>query len=67
MGGGNVVSDFAFGRGNITKDFGWTSNSYSSNIKKGADALGVTKDEYGGYAGDLNGTAKMLGGHALRQ
>ena len=53
MQGGNSVGNFAFGRGMIPKDFGWSSNSFSGNITKGAAAVGATPntDEDGNITG----------------
>lgn len=58
-----TMQDFSHDRGNYTRDLGWTSNSASNMIAKGADALGVTKytSEYGnGYTG-LEEAAKLMG------
>jgi hypothetical protein len=37
------ISDFSHHRGNQVSDLGWSSNSFSGNLSRGADALGVTK------------------------
>jgi hypothetical protein len=48
-----TISDFSHSRGNLTRDLGWTSNSFSNKIAKGADAFGVTVTEFPNY--DSNG------------
>lgn len=40
-----TFSDFSHGRGNYSKDLGWSNNSFSGKLAKGADALGVTRTE----------------------
>jgi hypothetical protein len=55
LGQGNnaTVSDFSHSRGNLTANLGWSSNSFSGEMARGANALGVTVTEYPEY--DLNG------------
>ncbi len=37
-----TISDFSHGRGRMVSDLGWSSNSFSGKLARGADALGVT-------------------------
>lgn len=58
-----TMQDFSHHRGNYTGNLGWTSNSVSNQIAKGADALGVTKytsDVYGTQYAGLEEAAKQL-------
>jgi hypothetical protein len=58
------VGDFSHGRGNLTRDLGWSSNSFSNRIARGAEAIGVTaiRDGEGNvsYQG-LDEAAKLVG------
>ena len=38
-----TVSDFSHSRGNLVSDLGWSSNSFSGDLSRGANALGVTE------------------------
>ena len=64
---GNSVSDFSHGRLSWhSNNLGWSSNSYSDSITRGADVFGITKQYDGegnftGYTGNLNDAAKLLG------
>ena len=40
--GFGTVEDFSHGRGNLTRDLGWSSNSTSNKLARGAQAIGVT-------------------------
>jgi hypothetical protein len=44
LGSGNssTVTDFSHSRGNLANNLGWSSNSFSSDLSRGANALGVT-------------------------
>jgi hypothetical protein len=62
---GDVLSNFSHSRGNYTKDLGWSSNSFSGKIARGASAFGIQvipeqfgqDQESGSYTG-LIGTPK---------
>jgi hypothetical protein len=42
QGNSGTVTDFSHSRGNLVSDLGWSSNSFSSDLSRGANALGVT-------------------------
>jgi hypothetical protein len=66
--GFGTISDFSHGRGNLTNELGWSSNSFSNKAARGAEAIGVTTipqtDEFGNttytYQG-LDEAARVLG------
>lgn len=66
--GFGTITDFSHHRGNLTRDLGWSSNSSSNKLARGAEAIGVTAtpytDEFGKttyqYQG-LDDAAKLVG------
>jgi hypothetical protein len=58
------ISDFSHHRGNQVSDLGWSSNSFSGNLSRGADALGATvsQDHAGNTFYDgLDAAANLVG------
>jgi hypothetical protein len=53
MGGGNEIFDFSHSRGNLTRDIGWTANSFSNRIARGAAAYDL-KLNYRSEEGPVN-------------
>jgi hypothetical protein len=66
---GEVFSDFSHSRGNYTKDLGWSSNSFSGKLARGAAAFGVKAvplnfqqdSESGAYPGLLGTPQEPMG------
>lgn len=62
--GFGFVSDFSHGRGRALSELGWSSNSFSNKIARGAQAIGVTAYDGGdgniAYQG-LDEAAKIVG------
>lgn len=62
---GEVLKDFSHYRGEQSRDLGWSSNSASNVLARGAGAFDIQKIDdpvYGSmYTGDLNKTAQFLG------
>jgi hypothetical protein len=63
-----TITDFSHHRGNYTRDLGWSSNSFSNKLARGAEAIGVTSrygtDEFNNpvysYEG-LDEAARIIG------
>ena len=66
--GFGTISDFSHHRGNLTNDLGWSSNSFSNEFARGAEAIGVkstsSTDEMGNTTYSFEGlddAAKLVG------